>query len=114
MIFSSLANAERTSTRDSVKSLSRGPSIWSGDKLWKRRKADSVPAAPAVSVQRVATAEETAARMATLTVPERELWEWGRKQEPMKVGCILGSYVIGVDLDLVELYRIQQHTSSSA
>ncbi len=46
--------------------------------------------------------------MATLTVPERELWEWGRKQEPMKVGCILGSYVIGVDLDL-ELYRIQQH-----
>jgi len=50
--------------------------------------------------------------MATLTVPERELWEWGRKQEPMKVGCILGSYVIGVDLDL-ELYRISS-TSSSA
>lgn len=75
--------------------------------MWKRRKTAQGPA-PAAPLSRAATAEETAARLATLTVPERELLEWGKQQEPMIIGCIRGSYVVGVDLSL-DLFGMQQH-----
>lgn len=79
--------------------------------MWKRRKTAQEPPAPAPAepLRRVATAEETAARLAALTVPERELLEWGKQQDPMTIGfCARGPYVVGVDLSL-DLFNIQQH-----
>ena len=82
--------------------------------MWKRRR-DTPPAparasaAPPVPDGKIATAEETAARLATLTIVERELWEWGNKQEPLNIGlCIRGPYVIDVDFHL-SLFSVQQH-----
>jgi hypothetical protein len=77
--------------------------------MWKRRKTTEQPPAPAEPFRRVATPEETAARLATLTVSERELLEWGKQQEPMTIRfCFRGPYVVGVDLSL-DLFNLQQH-----
>lgn len=77
--------------------------------MWKRRKTQPTPSAPAAPPNRVATAQETAARLATLTALERELWEWGRKQEPLNTGfCIRGPYDVDVDFYL-SLFSVQQH-----
>jgi hypothetical protein len=77
--------------------------------VWKLRRARTPAPAPAEPFRRVATAEETAARLATLTDPERELLEWGKQQEPMTIRfCARGPYVAGVDLSL-DLFNLQQH-----
>ena len=79
--------------------------------MWKRRKMAQEQSAPepVEPLRRVATAEETAARLATLTVPERELLEWGKQQKPMTISfCARGPYVVGVDLSL-DLFNMQQH-----
>lgn len=76
--------------------------------VWKRRKSELVPAAPMAPLTSVATAQDTAERLVTLTVAERELWEWGRQQKPMTIGCIRGSHVVGVD-HYLSLFGIQQH-----
>lgn len=67
-----------------------------------------VSTVPADSPNRVATAEETAARLATLTEAERELLEWGKQQKPMSIGCIRGSYTVDIDFYLA-MYGLQQH-----
>lgn len=84
--------------------------------MWKRRRkthpapalAPAAPPVSAVPANRVATAAETAARLATLTDAERELWEWGKQQKPMSIGCIRGSYVVDVDFYLA-MFGLQQH-----
>lgn len=83
----------------------------------RKRRRDTPPApaparasaAPPVPVSKIATAAEIAARLATLTIVERELWEWGTKQEPLNIGlCVRGPYIIDVDFHL-SLFSVQQH-----
>lgn len=77
--------------------------------MWKLRRAPTAAPAPAEPLRQIATAEETAARLSTLTVPERELLEWGKQQEPMTISfCSRGPYVVGVDHSL-DLFNLQQH-----